>query len=639
MKSIDVKHNGVLAKSILSTIRTMVRNSSKRHTDRVSTWRNNEEIFTGYIDKDDKDKIRKARNDNDQMEYAKIRLPYTYAVAMAAHSYWTSVFLARNPVFQYQGTNDAGEQSVLAVEALQQYQVSRGRQLPPFYIFFQDVPKYGEAWMMCYWDEEITRYATIEEVEDTAFYGLIPTGKTKKVRRVRQHVGYQGNKIGNIHPGKVFTDPRYPRNRFQEGDFVAVETTLSRMELLEGKETGRYINIDHVKPQQSEAQQAEEVHVEESNDPLNTQPRLGDFSTYDDSKATDIFKVYEVFVNLIPKQWGLGESGLPEKWVFTVNVYFNVLLECRPLGYMHNRYPLAYIEIEPEGYANFSRSLLEVFSPVQSTLDWLVNSHFFNVRQVLNNNMIFDPSRVYEKDLQSKSPGTMARLKPAAYGTDVRTAFSQLQTRDVTQTHLNDMGLMYDMGERLGISDTVMGMTYPASRRSATEARGDQGFGMSRLKTMSEYFSATGFAELGRMQLANSQQFYDTEKRLRVVGAAAQMASETFLNVTPDSIMGEYDLELVDGTLPIDRFAMVNLWQNLISQMAGVPQVVQRYDLGKIFGYVAQLGGIKNLNRFEVSIEPDDVIREAAARGETEPTTGDENTLEPGQIAGVGPTA
>lgn len=74
-----------------------------------------------------------------------------------------------------------------------------------------------------------------------------------------------------------------------------------------------------------------------------------------------------------------------------------------------------------------------------------------------------------------------------------------------------------------------------------------------------------------------------------------------------------------------------------MSQMYQVPQVVQRYDLGKIFGYVAQLGGIKNLSRFEVEIVPDETMLKSASAGNSVPAVG--NFLEPGQISGNGPTA
>lgn len=638
MISIPVKHGGELSARILASTRSKVRASARvLQSSRVTKWRQNEEKFIGYIPEKDVDRLRRQKREGGTPDYTTIQLPYTYAVAMAAHSFFCSVYLSKHPIFQFMGNTGEGEQQVLAVEALHNYQVLNARMRANLYVYFQDAPKYGEAWIMPYWREERVRVSSIEEVEDS-FLGVISLGKKKK-RVTREILGYQGNSLLNVHPSKIYTDPRFSRNRFQEGEFVAIETTLSRNQLLAGAETGQYININRIGKRGTAGLDASETVFEQSNAEDLQIPNVDEYTSHEDKHASDVHRVYEVYVDLIPSSWNLGKSSLPEKWVFTVDQDFTVVLECRPLGNYHNKFPLAMIELEPEAYNNFSRGVPEIFSPIQNTLDWLVNSHFWNVRQVLNNQWVLDPSRIQERDLTQNTPGKAIRLKPAAYGSDVRTALNQLPVQDVTRTHLNDMAMMYDMGERLGISDQVMGMAAPSSRRTAQEIRGDQTFGISRLKTMAEYFSATGFSDLGTMLLKNSQQFYNGTMKLRIAGEAASLAGETFINVTPEEIVGQYSLEPVDGTLPVDRFAQANLWRTIITEMAAVPQVVQEYDLGKIFGYVAQLSGIKNLNRFKIQIVGDDAIATAAQAGNSIPTTGGTNILEPGQVQGMGPTA
>lgn len=76
------------------------------------------------------------------------------------------------------------------------------------------------------------------------------------------------------------------------------------------------------------------------------------------------------------------------------------------------------------------------------------------------------------------------------------------------------------------------------------------------------------------------------------------------MQITPESITGFYDFVPVDGTLPVDRFAQANLWKELLMQMSRVPQVMSQYDLGKIFGWVASLAGLKNINQFKIQVLP-----------------------------------
>ena len=108
------------------------------------------------------------------------------------------------------------------------------------------------------------------------------------------------------------------------------------------------------------------------------------------------------------------------------------------------------------------------------------------------------------------------------------------------------------------------------------------------------------------------------------------------MNITPQMIAGFYDFVPVDGTMPIDRFAQVNLWQQMLSSLSKVPGAMEGYDLSRIFAFVAQLGGIKNINRFKIQVMPDDVIARQAQAGNVLPIP--QNPNEPGQIPGMGAT-
>ena len=637
MISIKVNPKSELHRRICNSLRQRVKQSAKSHSVRTKKWREAEELFVGYMPEKENDRLRREKREGGVPDYTTIQLPYSYAVAMTAHSYWCSVFLSRSPVWQFMGNTGEGEMQVQAVEALINYQMFKARMAANMYIWLQDVPKYGEAWVSPYWRIDRSRVSEIVEVE-AKYLGIIGTGKMVRKRIIRELIGYQGNALYNIHPAKVFTDPRYPRNRFQDGEFIAIETELSWNQLVKGAQTGQYINIQELRKSRPGQSWEGEGGKEDSDADLLTQPSPDEFTSSDVSNASDVFKVYEGVVEIIPRDWKLGKGDMPEKWVFTTTSDFKHLVECRPLGNIHDKFPLANLEMDPEGYATYSRSLLETFSGVQETLDWLVNSHFFNVRQALNNQWILDPSRVQERDLANGYPGKAIRLKPAAYGTDVSSALKQLPVADVTRSHLNDMQMMYQMGERLGMNDQVMGLSTPTSRRSATEVRGSQTFGVGRLKTIAEYFSATGFMDLGSMLVQNSQQFYDTEMKVKLAGDAANLAGEGFINITPEDIAGQYSFEPVDGSLPMDRFAQANLWREMIAQMSAVPQVAASYDLGKIFGYVAQLAGIKNLQRFKVDVVPDGQLLDQVQKGNVVPMA-EKNILEPGQVSQVGPTA
>jgi hypothetical protein len=356
-------------------------------------------------------------------------------------------------------------------------------------------------------------------------------------------------------------------------------------------------------------------------------PESGNFgwSDFSNRKAQDVVKVYEHYQDLIPSQWGLGKSDRSEKWVFTVTTDWKYVLSARPLGYYHNRFPLMVIEYEPEGYALVNRGIPEVIKPIQNTLDWLLNSHFYNVRKALNDQFIVDPSRVMMKDVLDPLPGGIIRLKAEAYGTDVRGAIEQLQVTDVTQAHLRDMNVMFEIGQRaLGVNDQIMGMIQKGGRKTATEIRTSSSFGINRLKTTAEYFSAMGWSPMGSMLVQNTQQLYDAEMQFKLVGDLMQEAGPGFVQVTPDEIGGMYNFVPVDGTLPVDRFAQANMWRELFVAMRNMPEIAQQYDTGRIFAWVAQLAGLKNISQFKLqtNVLPDEEVQREAQKGNLVPISG-----------------
>jgi hypothetical protein len=329
---------------------------------------------------------------------------------------------------------------------------------------------------------------------------------------------------------------------------------------------------------------------------------------------------YELVVEIIPAEWGLGPSDWPEKWVFSATSDFGTLIGCTPLGARHCQYPYGLLAMEPEGYGLFIRGAPEVLSPIQHTIDWLVNSHFYNIRAALNNKFVVDPSRVIMKDVLNPLPGGIVRLKPEAYGTDTKLVMTQMPVADVTQQHIPNVGFMLQFGERaMGVNDQIMGMLDTGGRKTATEVRTSTSMGVNRLKMLAEFASASGVDPLSKMLVQNTQQYYDMELKMKIAGSLLQSAGPQFVMVNPQLIGGFYDFVPVDGTLPIDRFAQVNLWKELMQAMMAVPAIGLQYDLAGIFSWVAQLAGLRNIERFKIQVMPDQILQAMAQQGNSIP--------------------
>lgn len=612
----DIPPNSELHKRLVKAIQTRISYAEKQRGNRDAKWQKAEEEILAYIPESEADAARRNDRDRGQPKYTTIKIPYTYALLMSAHTYWTSVFFARSPIHQYSGRHGESEQQTQALEALISYQVDVGEMLGPYYIWLYDAGKYGIGILGSYWEQEELVYAQIvEEIDETTGE---PTGN--KLQITTPTAGYEGHKVYNISPYDFYPDPRVPAGQFQKGEFVAIRKRIPWNDVLRRETQGYFMNVKELK-RGTKGQSPFSAHGG-----LLERPDESTFEFDEGSRHPTTVHAFEFYVDLIPREWGLSTGALadtPQKWVFTITSDYSLIIGATPLGLRHGRFPFDVLETEVEAYGMWNRGVPEIMEGVQQTLDWLVNTHFFNVRAALNNQFIIDPSKIVTKDAKNAGPGFIWRLRPEAFGEDVRKFFFQVPVNDVTRTHMTDVNAMLGMGERvLGVNDQIMGMLNSGGRKTATEIRTSTGFGVNRLKTITEYMSATGFAPHSQKLVQTSQQYYQAEKKLRIVGDLARLAGEPFLNVQPGSIEGFYDFVPVDGTLPVDRFAQATLWKDLLTSLRAVPSVLMEYDMGKIFAWVAQLGGIKNIHQFKLEMGSPEQLQQQAAMGNVIPMQG-----------------
>jgi hypothetical protein len=604
-------------------------------------WTRNEERFLAYLPEKENDRLRRqTREQTGEPQYTTVEIPMSYAVALTAHTYWSSVFLGRTPVFQFSARHGEPQMRIEAVEALMDYQVNVGGMLPVLYTWLLDPCKYGFGVVGTYWEEEKSVVSRIAEVPEL-YLGLFDLGKKVKKRIVEEVPGYVGNKLYNVRPQDFFPDPRVPLCKFQQGEFVGRYVEVGWNSILRGAAQGKYFNVDRLKLLRERAwsereQGSSQITLPQAKQEIPPAALPG-------VEQPSFVSLLEMYVEIVPSELGLGDTDYPEKWVFVLAEQ-EVVIYAAPLGLYHNKFPFCVQEAEPDGYSLVARSMMEIVAPLQDTLSWLLNSHFQNVRKAINDMFVFDPSRVVVKDVLDPRAGKYIRLKPEAYGSDPRTAIAQLQTMDITQNHLTDVKVVLDFFQRVsGVSDNVMGMM-GSSRRTATESRIATGYSTNRLKTNAEYMSAMAWAPLSQMLVQTTQQMYDTERQFRIAGDLLNDQG-AFAEVTPEAIQGFFDFVPVDGTLPVDKFALANLWKELMAGIGQNPMLMQQYDIGRIFAYTARLGGARNIGQFRVNIVPDQALLARARTGNVVPMGGPARSpdarevMQPAQTPGMGNVA
>lgn len=576
-------------------------NVSKRAmTEHYPRFRAAEEQFTAYLPASEAEKLQKERT----LKAFSVKIPYAMALAQTYTTYASTVFLGRSPVFQMAATSSGSRSNELAVEAVLNYQVSNNGCRPHLYSWIADPALYGFSTMAVYWDKEVARSGQWVSREKTIFG--IPTGSAEKVFEEKELTIYAGNRWETISPYCVFPDPRVPLVDYQKGEFFGV-LSYPGWHVLAAR-ADIYHNLDEARKTVNDESARDETSAALKMPSLNEE--FGRNSVDTGNK-----EVLRISVNLIPSEWDLGESSRPQKWIFEV-VNRKVIVFAEPLGEMHSMHPFVVQTYEIDSKSFMPRGMMDLLRDSSGILNWLFDSHIYNVRKAINNMFIVDPLRININDLLNGDGGRLIRVNPGFQGMDISQGVRQLQVHDVTQTHLQDIKVVLDLMHKItGVNDNMLGQLYQG-RKSATEVRTAASSGANRIQTLCAWQSAVGWEKLSRILLSNTQQFMDEEQRIRIAGG---IMSQDDLVVRPEDIVGLYNFIPVDGTLPIDRTALQQVWQGFLREAMQVPQFAQKYDIVKIMAYLANVGGINNLKSFELDPMSGDALAAQAQAGNMVP--------------------
>lgn len=631
---VDVKVGSDLHKKVLKEVVDRRTFSARKMTDYHRRWDEQDEVVRAYVPETELTRKQKdGKRFRREFDYISLELPYSFAIIMTAHTYWCSVFLSRNPVYQFTGRHGEPQDKIMAIEAIMDYQLLVGMQLPVLYNWIYDLAKYGLGIVGNYWEKEEVTCAKIIEQEKTIMG--IGTGKMEKVRTEEKLVGYEGNKLYNVRPYDFFPDPRVPIFEFQKGEYCGRDTVSSYLSL----QAQGYINITEAQKKGKAKSSAGTIQTDTSGTAHMEQAVQPD---EEQGPGVSYAYVHEMVIKIVPDVWGLGKSKSVEYWVFTVSNQ-DTVIGARPLGLYHNKFPYSVIEYGMGASEFVKLSMIDVIKPLTDSLSWLFNVHFFNVRKALNDVRVVDPSRITMSDVLRPGAGGVIKLKPAAYGTNPKDALHQLEVNDVTQMHLRDSQFVETMIQRVtGVVDNIMGMVNTSGRKTATEVRTSTGFSTNRLKTPAEYASAVGWGPVSQMMVQNTQQLYEDEKMFRVAGNLVfegQQRQEqqeqgqppsNGIKVSPDSISGFYDFVPVDGNLPVDRFAQASLWKETLVQLASVPQLALEWDIGAMIVHTMKLTGERNIDRFRLNLSPQDKLQRQAELGNNVAVGGGNGARRPG---------
>jgi hypothetical protein len=600
-------------------------------------WRSLEKRVQAYITLPDYEQQLKDMNDEGKPpQVVSITVPYSFATINTIVTYMLHTFCGRKPMLQVSSYKNEDVSRAQKMELVLQYNADHTRLISQMFQWFQDMEIYGLGVLRTAWKKDYSKRT--KRIVQPKFNLMGQSLGGMRVTTRERMLVYSGNVVYSQDPFMFFPDPRVPmKDVARRGEFVFWRNYDGKhiFKELMAQPDSPFMWVDSAAPKLP----ANQFSGDNNQSERTLKAEGSAYPAWQDGSGRSIPSAYqsdEGVVKLIPREWGLGDSTNVESWLFTI-LNKNQIVRAEPIDLDHGMHPVVVTEPYSFGYGFGAIGMADMLGPIQDTLSWLINSHIYNIRTALNNMFVVDPSMVEMQDLKNPDPGKLIRLKRAAYGQDVRTVLQQLQVGDVTRGHIGDLQVILKIGQILSaVTENVMGVQDGGGRKTATEVRTSGESAGSRLASHAKVISAQGVVDLTEQMSLNIQQFLDEEFYIRIVGQSG-MEPQNML-IRPEDLSGDFNYPINDGTLPLDRVALLDVWKEIWIAVTKDPLLAQSYNPIKIFEYLAELGGARNIQQFKmnldgappppmmpamgrVNMQPNEQVGEAAEKGRLVPLT------------------
>ncbi len=621
-EGLDLTPESELHNSIRDKIWSRARESRNEISKRFPFWREVDQKLTTYITLKDKEETLQKKDPNKPVS---IVFPYTYSMLEALLTYLTLAFF-QDPMFQYEGVEDDDTIGAMLMELVIRLHCIKNKVALPVHTVLRDSLVYGIGAAIPGWREIHGKKAIKSSIITLSELG----NREENYVDFVDSLLFEGNDLSNIDPYMLLPDPSVSSVDTQDGEFIGWVDRDNFMNLLSDESKG-HSGLFNVKYLRNKKDKRSTLSLDQS----DRMTKYGGSNELhrgmtDTTNPVDRIRMY---VNLIPKEWKLSSGEYPERWYFEL-ASDDVIIACEPANHNHGMYPVAIASPEFDGYSATPIGRMEILHGLQHTLDFLFNSHVENVRKAINDMLIVDPFLVNMEDLKDPQPGKLIRLRRPAWGRGVDKVVQQLVVQDITRANIADSAYITSWMDRISGADQSMQGALRQSgpeRLTRAEFQGTRGSAVSRLQRIAMLIGIQFFQDVGTMFAVHTQQYMKQETYVRIVGRYADQLRSTFgpnakrAKASPYDLAVNYDLLVRDGSIPGGNFS--EAWIGLFKIIGTTPELMQQFDVTRIFMYIAQQLGAKNVEDFRRNIGqiqgqvlPDETVAREAEKGNLVPT-------------------
>ena len=595
---LDLDPNSDFHEQLRSKIWQRAIDSRRVMSKRYDSWNEVDKVLTTYIPLSEKEEKVK---DKDSRKPVSIIFPYSYSNLESLLTYMLVAF-GQDPMFQYEGVEDDDTIGAMLMELVVRLHCIKTKVLLRLHTILRDNFVYGVGVGIPGW---IKRYGKVPVKGSVTTLDEIGDESTEEVVKYVEGLVFEGNSLDNVDPYLWLPDGSVSSDSMQDGEFTGWIERDNYMNMLsEESHDEKVFNVKYLKGRTDKRSAL-------ATDNSQRETKFGGSSKTNRGgmvSTTNPVDNINMYINLIPKEWKLGEGEYPEKWLFRLSAD-DVITKCHRANHYHGMYPMAVASSEFDGYSMTPISRMEILNGLQGVLDWLFNSHIANVRKSINDMLVVDPYLINIADLKDPQPGKLIRLRRPAWGHGIKDVVQQLQVNDITRLNIADSTYITQWMDRISKTDQSMsGQVRQGGPERLTrgEFQGTRSSAVSQLQRIAMIIGMQFMQDIGEMFAVHTQQYMTKETFVKITGRYEDQLKRQFgqdatrARVSPLDLAVNYDLVVRDGSIPGGNFS--ESWVQLFQIIARQPELYQSFDITRIFMYIAQQLGAKNVEDFKRNV-------------------------------------
>jgi hypothetical protein len=567
---------------LLSFIQQRLRYGKEVRDTNLTRLVRTDKKVAGWMRLSKEDQVRqKEQDDEGNPVITKINLPLAWVHIDDIMTYFAQTFAPNRGMFYHTARQNETDDAVQIVTKMNNDAIQSGAYREILQGLFA-LLKYNQGGYWVNWTKE--EGPTLVQTD------------TEQQPQVEMQIRWQGNKMESVDNYNFLYDPSVPLHRLHiDGEFAARVDVRSHYWLQSRAAAGFYFNVEDVlddddcqtstmKYYRNPPQEAQFNSQNNNGNDTNWVSILSESAGYIKANGYEIVTCY---IRLNPTEFGLVTGSAQAKalrnryevWRISL-LNDEYIIGADYMNNIHGFLPCFVGSMNDDIMGAAQRSVAEILTPLQDFASFLVNTHVEASRSNLYGTTAYDPTMI---DLDSIPKGEVAarvKIRPAAYGKDIRTFLYQISAQQDTNQTMQDlegvMGLINQFFPTQSLPSQIASIDRAVDSQVAAVQQGAN----RRQQKAARLLDDSIFRNVRFAMYYNIIQFAPDSEDITdaFTGQTITLEITKLRNSNLPFIIGQ-------GLKAIDRMAAAGMLQQIIFALIQAPQVAQGLDLLGLIDY------------------------------------------------------